>query len=87
LRLAAIAPCAHEVVALPGGGHLLLAQLSLEGWFVHVTASLAGDGLVVVAEHPLFGRVVSRVAGSAAEVAVEIFEEALVLSGRGDPLH
>lgn len=65
---------------------VLLQMLGLDGWFVYEVACFAGRGLIVGAEHHLYGSIERKAESSAAEVALELFEDALALSGRG-PLH
>lgn len=62
-------------------GFLLLRLLSLNGWSVYVTAGFAG-GVLVIAEHPLFGRV-EKQAESVASLACDLVDECRALSARG----
>lgn len=62
-----------------GPGYLLLGVLSRCGWYVAVTHAFAGDGILVVAEHPQFGKV-SKSGESVAVIAPDIAEACLALS-------
>lgn len=79
------APQARAIACKPGGGHLLLQLLSLDGWFVAEIAAFAGDGILFIAEHPVWGKV-ERQGESAATVAPDLLEDCLALQSPG-PLH
>lgn len=64
-----------------GPGFLLLRLLSLKGWSVYVTAGCAG-GVLVIADHPVFGRV-EKQAESVAALACDLVDECCALSARG----
>lgn len=72
---------AREIAAHPGGGHLLLQMLSIEGWHISETTDGMG-GVRVVAEHVFYGRVEARGA-SAAAVVCDILQDAILLKTRG----
>lgn len=65
--------------SVEGPGYLLLGLLSRSGWDVAITAGFAGDGVLVIVEHPALGRV-SKQGGSVAHVAADIAEACLALS-------
>lgn len=65
-----------------GPGYLLLGLLSRYGWTVAVTSAFAGDGILVIVEHPQLGRVSKR-GMSVAAIAPEIAEACLTLAAEG----
>lgn len=68
--------------SIEGPGYLLLGLLAKNGWDVGVTAGFAGDGIIVIAEHPELGRV-SKHGESVAHVAPDVAEACLALSADG----
>ena len=67
-----------------GPGFLLLGLLSQRGWTVVVTRAFAG-GSLVIAIHPLWGRV-ERQGESVAEIAPDLVEVCAAMAASG-PLH
>lgn len=70
------APQARQIALEPGGGYALLSLLSISGWSVYEMKAFAGDGLIVVAEHPVWGRV-EKLGASATEIAADLVEDCL----------
>jgi hypothetical protein len=64
-----------------GPAYLLLGLLSRQGWFVGVTAGFAG-GILVVAEHPQFGRV-EKQAASVVDIAADLADECAAMAASG----
>lgn len=79
----ACAGSARLIARKAGGGDLLLQLLSRDGWFVYEVAAFAGKGLIVGAEHPTYGAVRPRYASSLRDAVLDVFEDALALSGAG----
>lgn len=69
-----------ETEAAPG--FLLLGLLSQNGWWVGVTAGFGGNGVLVFAEHPAWGRV-EKQGASVAAIATDLVEDCVALSTCG----
>lgn len=62
-------------------GFLLLGLLSKNGWYVGVTRGFAG-GILVVAEHDVWGRV-EKEGASVADIATDLVQECHALMATG----
>ncbi len=78
--LADLAPEVEAYATQPGGGYKLLELLSLAGWRIGVIAGLAAPVLVIASKPGL--PEVRKQGDSVADVAVDLYVEALAVSGR-----